>query len=378
MTNPVPAPVKGGLTPAAPKNAYSLPGPQVAPDASYWHVTGCPPLCVVTPDQVVGACDLEDWKWVPGLSAAQEDLDELHELASLRDDPTRVASFGERPRSGLSQLLQYRPPAAGLLYDRRRPNPEAFEVQRELEPAPPDNRVVMTGRELARFFECEVPGNMVRRALDALVLQLGGPPPYFIPSPPMISLMYCALDVTIYSAQLAAWFMKWRGGPGVEFRPRPIELDPGVSVLYDRAVNAQQSGDGPLRNAPTPSPGTPRHPSYPSGHSTTYAAIAVVMGAFLPDVQDEFDMLADNAGMARLWAGVHYRSDHDFGVEIGRCVGQLVLDQLQAACLPGPGTGRVASPPAPAPEQIEQRAKEMADCCAPEDAAAAAADAAPA
>jgi hypothetical protein len=346
---------------------YELRGPQVQPDASYWHLGGCPPLCVVPPDQAVAECPPEDedqW-WTFGRADVDAEIEELFQLASLRDDPARVAGFpAGRERLGLSPLLQYRPPAPGLQYDRLRPNPSALEVQAELEPAPTVNRVVTTGRELARVFENEVPGIVFRRALDALLLQTGGPPPYFTSSPPMQALAYAALDIAVYSAQLAAWHAKWYV-EDLRFRPRPVEVDPSVPVLYNRAVNATQSGDGPLRSAPTPSPGTPRHPSFPSGHSTTYAAAAEVLAFFVPDVRGELDMLADNAGVARLWAGVHYRSDHRYGASLGRCVGRLVVDQLRAACLCPMDT---CPPPdvcgrAPTPEEVRTRATEMIACC---------------
>jgi membrane-associated phospholipid phosphatase len=366
-TRPNPIPPPGPCPSPFPQlGAYALRGPQTQPDASYWHLGSCPTLCVVAADESVPGCqpETEDRWWTFGQSDVDDEIAELFELACLRDDPTAVCAASET--YGLSPLLQYRPPAAGLEYDRLRPNPPALDVQAELEPAPTWNRVVRTGRELARIFECEIPGIALRRALDALLLQTGGPPPYFVWSPPMQSLVFAALDVAVYSAQLAAWHAKWLFAP-LRFRPRPVEVDPSVPVLFNRAVDETQSGDGRLRNAPTPSPGTPRHPSFPSGHSTTYAAAAEVLAWFLPDVRAELDMLADNAGMARLWAGVHYRSDHRYGAKLGRCVGRMVVAQLEAACLCPPDPCAPPDPcgPAPTPEEVEQRAGEMADCCTP-------------
>jgi len=59
-----------------------------------------------------------------------------------------------------------------------------------------------------------------------------------------------------------------------------------------------------------PTPGTPRHPAYPSGHSTYSAAAAFTLIAFFPQYAEDLLRLADNTGVARLWAGVHWRSDH--------------------------------------------------------------------
>ncbi len=350
-----------------PKDAtqYRLRGPQVQPDASYWHSGACPSLCIVRPEDILNVCPLPAYPNVP--AAINNELEELYELASLRDDPSQVASFVPgRRRLGISPLLQYRPAPLGLQYNRLRPELRPFErVQAELEPAPQDNAVIRTGRELARAFENETPGTVVRHALEALLLQTGGPPPYFGWSPPMQSLLFAALDITIYSALLAAWHFKWQGGFGIGFRPRPVEVDPGISVLYDRAINANQSGDDAPRLLPSPHPGTPRHPAYPSGHSTVYAAAAELVAAFLPDRKAELDQLADNAGMARLWAGIHWRSDHEEGMRLGRCVAREVIKQLQRTCLCPPDlcflSGACDCPETP--ESIEEGRKMMQECC---------------
>jgi membrane-associated phospholipid phosphatase len=107
-------------------------------------------------------------------------------------------------------------------------------------------------------------------------------------------------------------------------------------VLFDRVSNSTNSADSARRAyppgvpfdasrphepvlpeanvmdvlAPTPvssfpTPGTPRHPAYPSGHSTYSAAAAFTLIAFFPQYAEDLLRLADNTGVARLWAGVH-------------------------------------------------------------------------
>lgn len=341
---------------------YSLRGPQVQPDASYWHDGACPTLCVVRPTEVLATYAVPPY---PTGAAVDLELAELAALASLRDDPAQVADpTGTFPRRGVSPFLQYRPAPLGVLYDRTLPDPSPVErVHSELEPSPVP--VIRTGRQLARAFECEVPGVYLRHVVHALLLQTGGAAPYFVWSPPMQTLVCTALDIALYSAQLAAWHVKWRGGAGVEFRPRPFEVDPRVSTLFSREVNAQQNGDGAPRVVPAPSPGTPRHPSYPSGHSVTYAAGAELLSYFFPDRAAELDQLADNSGMARLWAGVHYRSDHVQGMALGREVGRRVVEQLKASCIPVPDPCSYAGncDAAPTPEKVDEDAQAMSDCC---------------
>ena len=74
-----------------------------------------------------------------------------------------------------------------------------------------------------------------------------------------------------------------------------------------------------------PTPGTPRHPAYPSGHSTYSAAAAFTLIAFFPQYAEDLLRLADNTGVARLWAGGHWRSDHTFGQLVGRAVAELII-----------------------------------------------------
>jgi hypothetical protein len=175
-----------------------------------------------------------------------------------------------------------------------------------------------------------------------------------------------ALDVAIYSALLAAWHYKWfTHRTDVRYRPRPIEYGYRVSVLFNRQVNATQSGDGERRLMPDPSPGTPRHPAYPSGHSTYSGAASEMLSFFFPDYTAEFDQLADNAGMARLWAGIHWRSDHEQGQRLGRCVARAIIRQLQQGCICPPD---VCNPPRPCAEppthdELERCADQMRECC---------------
>lgn len=49
----------------------------------------------------------------------------------------------------------------------------------------------------------------------------------------------------------------------------------------------------------------------------------------LPGLAGEFNKFARNIGEARLWGGVHWRSDDDAGRLIGNAVGKLIKDQLK-------------------------------------------------
>jgi membrane-associated phospholipid phosphatase len=322
----------------------------------------------------------------------RDEIEELVELASLPDDPD--ALFSSKPcreRRYISSFLQYRPqplsavynldgdPAANALRRVVAPEPNLLEIYRgeELDARYP---VIKTGRELARWFEMETPGLAHRHALNLLLRDKDW-------SPPRQAWVWAALDVTIYSALLAAWYYKWFAGiedeacrqsphgarQGVSFRPRPFELDSRVGVLFNREVSHYGDGDGRYRPNPRPSPGTPRHPSYPSGHSTYAGAASELLSWFFPDYREEFNRLADNAGMARLWAGIHYRSDHLQGMRLGRCIACLVIEDLKKGCIARDPDGceppcipvkrREPCDPPPAPEELCERAQLCAKCC---------------
>jgi hypothetical protein len=84
---------------------------------------------------------------------------------------------------------------------------------------------------------------------------------------------------------------------------------------------------------------TPPFPEYPSGHSVQSGAAAAVLSAafgqsfaftdnthvrdgFAPRRFASFDAAADEAGISRLYGGIHFRSAIDQGLAQGRCIGQ--------------------------------------------------------
>jgi membrane-associated phospholipid phosphatase len=95
----------------------------------------------------------------------------------------------------------------------------------------------------------------------------------------------------------------------------------------------------------TPLIATPSHPSYPSNHSSISTASAVVLASFfgtdaipfslswngLPGVTryyDSFSQAAQEAGQARIWAGIHYSFDVAAGEALGQAVGSYVVQNV--------------------------------------------------
>lgn len=346
---------------------YALKGPQVEPAAGYWNY--CARLCIVGVDELRALTDKKnDPHYFPPYPTDErtlhEEIDELVDLAQHRDDPCHlvdpkkcdeppaVCEFHKglpkarcrRPISKLWNLCPY--PLGAVLVNRF-----------------PGEQVIRTGRGLARAIENETPGLYHRHIADFLMRTRNW-------SPPRQALVWAALDIAIASALQAAWYYKWLAegreqGECTGWRERPIEyvLRTGYrkdefSVLFDcpdelnPAYNLCPDArkvcrDPDTKNAPV-SPGTPRHPAYPSGHSTYSAAASEILSFFFGEeevppflcphprlksyaggkLKTEFDNLADNIGVGRMWAGVHWRSDHTAGQKLGRTVACLVLEQL--------------------------------------------------
>jgi membrane-associated phospholipid phosphatase len=69
----------------------------------------------------------------------------------------------------------------------------------------------------------------------------------------------------------------------------------------------------------------PNHPSYPSGHSCMTGAFMAVLTDAMPSEKTRLDAMVDEAGMSRVYGGIHYRFDIDAGRDIGRSAAALAL-----------------------------------------------------
>lgn len=111
-----------------------------------------------------------------------------------------------------------------------------------------------------------------------------------------MALMHAA----IYDATVATWDAKFAYN-----RPRPSQVDKGLETVIEN----------------------PRSPSYPSEQAAAAGAASEVLAYLFPDRADFFREQAVEAGEAFLLAGVHYRSDVEAGLELGRQVGALLVER---------------------------------------------------
>lgn len=361
---------------------YDLRGPQVEPETSWWlHCLygDCAVPRPPTEKELLNGLDerglLSPAHNYPNDAATlKREIQELLILARLRDEAAAVAHTPPPPKKGDEAPIEgLRLPLSMFLMIR--PQPFGAVTNTARDGASP---VIGSGRELARYFESETPGLSHRLALNYMIREVQW-------APPRHAWIWAALDTTIYSALVAAWYLKWRvpAAKRISFRPRPWECFHELDVLFDRLPNSTNSADAERRALPLgqrpnrsdnsnfapwnppntmppplaregevappeayprdvidglppsqPTPGTPRHPAYPSGHSTYSAAATRLLIEFFPRYREELCRLADNIGMARLWAGVHWRSDHTYGQFVGTAVAEMVIEQLRGSGIP--------------------------------------------
>jgi len=74
---------------------------------------------------------------------------------------------------------------------------------------------------------------------------------------------------------------------------------------------------------------TPPFPTYPSNAATLASAPTVVLSYLFPRETPRYQAWAKEFGESRLWAGIHFRSDIESGWEIGRRVGEAVVERAK-------------------------------------------------
>ena len=118
-------------------------------------------------------------------------------------------------------------------------------------------------------------------------------------NPPRAARAYALMSVAAHDGLIACWDGKY-----TYWAARPSMLDPTIVTLFPN----------------------PNHPTYPSAHAMFDGPYAAVLSYLFPRDADFFAAQAREAGESRLWAGIHYRSDIEAGLEIGRAVGQKVIE----------------------------------------------------
>lgn len=118
-------------------------------------------------------------------------------------------------------------------------------------------------------------------------------------NPPRAERVYALMSVARFDALVACYDTKY-----TYWAIRPSQLDPTITPLFP----------------------PPRHPSYPSAHGCNSGSAAAVLAYLFPRDGQTIEAKADEAAMSRMWAGIHFRSDDDAGLALGRKVAQRVIE----------------------------------------------------
>lgn len=120
-------------------------------------------------------------------------------------------------------------------------------------------------------------------------------------NPPRAARMYALRAVTEYDGFASCWDAKY-----AYWATRPDQYDTTFRpVLFF----------------------TPPFPGYPSGHAMMSGALAELYSYFFPSEKSYFKSRAKDAAESRFQGGIHFRSDNDAGLELGRKVGATVVQR---------------------------------------------------
>jgi membrane-associated phospholipid phosphatase len=71
---------------------------------------------------------------------------------------------------------------------------------------------------------------------------------------------------------------------------------------------------------------TPPFPGYPSGHAAGAGTSSAVLEYFFPADAKQFQQLAQDCADSRFFAGIHFRTDNETGLQMGRELGKYVVE----------------------------------------------------
>lgn len=121
-------------------------------------------------------------------------------------------------------------------------------------------------------------------------------------NPPRAARLSAAMAITMYDGFVACWDAKY-----TYWGIRPDQYDTTYKPLMM----------------------TPPFPGYPSGHAMAGGANAELLAYFFPQDKAVFDKNAKDGAESRFHAGIHFRSDNEVGVELGRKIARAMIERLK-------------------------------------------------
>src|SRR5688500_17700640 len=122
-------------------------------------------------------------------------------------------------------------------------------------------------------------------------------------NPPRAARINAVVNVASYDAFIACWDAKY-----AYWGIRPSQYD----TTYRPAILM-----------------TPPFPGYPSGHAAISGTMAEIYSYFFPDEKELFHQKAKEAAESRFQAGIHFRSDNDVALVLGKKVAVKVIERVK-------------------------------------------------
>jgi membrane-associated phospholipid phosphatase len=110
------------------------------------------------------------------------------------------------------------------------------------------------------------------------------------------------LNLTQMDAAIVCWETKM-----FYFNPRPSQVDPRIKTIT----------------------GVPNFPAYISGHSTFSGGAAAILSYIVPENAAKYNAMAQEASLSRMYGGIHYRSDCEMGLTVGKNIGNYAVQRGQ-------------------------------------------------
>ncbi len=121
-------------------------------------------------------------------------------------------------------------------------------------------------------------------------------------NPPRAARLHAAVNIAYYDGVIACFEAKY-----AYWGIRPDQYDPTFKPLIQ----------------------SPPFPGYPSGHAMMSGIIGEIFPYFFPLEKDVFTKMARDGAESRFHAGIHFRSDNDAGLELGRKVAASVVTRIR-------------------------------------------------
>jgi hypothetical protein len=121
-------------------------------------------------------------------------------------------------------------------------------------------------------------------------------------NPPRAARLYAITAITMYDGFVACWDAKF-----AYWGIRPTQYD----TTYRSFIP------------------TPPFPGYPSGHAAISGGMAELFSYFFPEDKAFFQRRAKDAAESRFQAGIHFRTDNEVGLELGRKVAGEIVEKVK-------------------------------------------------